>query len=95
MEDATFTYDSRGNLETVTDPKLQLFANVYDDLSRLTDVTTPDNAIALTYDAHSNVLTVDDDDSSLSFAYDGLGRVFTADKRRYRCSIYSPSLVAV
>ena len=79
LEDAFFTYDSRDNLETITDPKPQVITNVFDELSRLTSVTTPDNTITLTYDALSHVLTADDDDSSLSFTYDALDRVDTAN----------------
>ena len=46
----SFTCDTRNNLITTTDPKTQLTTNSYDALNRLTQVSTPDNAIALGYD---------------------------------------------
>ena len=78
-QSATFAYDSRDNLTSVTDPKSQTLAYGYDDLSRLTSITTPDNTIALTFDAADNLTDVSDTDSDLSFTYDGLNRLATAD----------------
>ena len=74
----TFTYDTRDNLEDTTDPKGQLIHRVYDDLSRLTDITTPDNAISIAYDKVGNPTDVTDTDSQVTFTYDGLNRVETA-----------------
>lgn len=74
----TFTYDTRDNLIDTVDPKTQLIHRDYDDLSRLTDITTPDNAIAIGYDKVGNPTDVTDTDSQVTFTYDGLNRVATA-----------------
>ena len=52
---------------------------VYDDLSRLTDITTPNNAIGIAYDKVGNPTDVTDTDSQVTFTYDGLNRVQTAE----------------
>lgn len=72
-----FAYDLRSNLDLTTDPKGQVLDRTYDDLSRLTTITTPDNTITVTYDPAGNPLTVGDTDSLLTFTYDGLNRVAT------------------
>ena len=71
----TFTYDLRDNLIDTVDPKTQLIHRDYDDLSRLTDITTPDNAIGIGYDKVGNPTDVTDADSQVTFTYDGLNRV--------------------
>jgi len=55
----------------------QLISRTYDDLSRLTQIATPDNTITIGYDAVGNSLSVVDNDSSVGFSYDGLNRVET------------------
>ncbi len=77
-QEALLTYDSRDNLFTTTDPKSQLITRTYDDLSRLTDIVTPDNTITVGYDGVGNPTTVTDADSQVVFTYDGLNRVATA-----------------
>ena len=75
---ATFTYDSRDNLVDTVDPKNQLIHRDYDDLSRLTDITTPDNTIGIVYDKVGNPTDITDTDSQVTFTYDGLNRAETA-----------------
>ena len=75
----TFGRDSRDNPTSGTDAKGQLITNTFDDLSRWTQVVTPDNTYTLTYDAAGNRLSASNNDSSLAFTYDGLNRVVTAD----------------
>ncbi len=75
----TFTYDRRDNLKNTTDPKGQLLSRVYDNNSRLTSITTPDNAITIGYDDVGNPTEVTDNDSQVTFTYDGVNRVETAE----------------
>jgi len=56
----------------------QLISRTYDELSRLTQITTPDNTITISYDAVGNPLTVGDNDSLVTFSFDGLNRTLTA-----------------
>ena len=51
--------------------------NIHDDLSRLTEISTPDNNTALTYDSVGNLVAVRDNDSNLVFSYDELDRVMS------------------
>ena len=75
---SVFGYDNRDNLTSSLDAKGQAISAVYDALSRLTQVTTPDDALAFSYDPLGNLLTADDGDSSLVFTYDGLSRPLSA-----------------
>ncbi len=52
---------------------------MYDPLSRLTQVATPDNTLAYSYDPEGNLTAANDNDSALIFRYDPLNRVVTAN----------------
>jgi RHS repeat-associated protein len=75
----SYTYDAMDNLLTVLDPESQLITNTYDDLSRLTQVSTADNTITYSYDDAGNLLSAVDNDSSLLFTWDALNRLETAE----------------
>ncbi len=55
----------------------QLISRTYDDLSRLTTITTPDNTITIAYDAVGKPASVTDNDSEVNGTYDGLNRIVT------------------
>ncbi len=58
-------------------PFHQLISRTYDGLSRLTQITMPDNTITISYDAVGNPTSVTDNDSAVGSTYDGLNRVLT------------------
>jgi RHS repeat-associated protein len=81
----SFDYDSLGNLELTIDAKGQRIERLYDELLRLTTVTTKhtdgttEDTVTFTYDTLGNGLTAADADSNLAFTYDALNRLKTAE----------------
>src|SRR2546426_881726 len=75
-----FGYDTRGNLLTVTNPRLFTTTYQYDAYSRRTNETTPGgNATRITYDRNGKVATRNDANGNLTtYAYDKLNRVTKA-----------------
>ncbi len=56
---SSFTYDNHGNVETATDFLGRVTTYSYDDVNRLTKVTTPDNAATkMDYDLNGNLKSV-------------------------------------
>ena len=74
----TLAYDSLDNLTSTIDRNGQTVTNSYDDLLRVTAITTPDNLLAFSYDAVGKLLNLTDNDSDLTFTYDGINRLVTA-----------------
>jgi len=83
--DTTFGYDNVGRRTTVTNHEGQATTTVYDDLSRVISVTTPDpdagggqtaSVTAYEYDAWSRLTEITDPrDGETVFAYDVLGQL--------------------
>ncbi len=77
----TYTYDSRGNLETTTEARANGLPTTYiiDELNRVADVINPDaSRVHYEYDDASNrTLVRDDNGNETTFEYDGLDRLIT------------------
>jgi YD repeat-containing protein len=56
IRQATFAYDSQGNLYSVTDPENRTTTYSYDSVGRMTGIHRPDSSsLSLTYDKNNNV----------------------------------------
>jgi RHS repeat-associated protein len=75
----TSTFDSGGNLKTLSDARGAQVTNTYDALNRVTQQAYSDETINFTYDTGTNgkgrLTGASDANHSMSWAYDTLGRV--------------------
>ncbi len=71
----TYTYDSNGNLLTLTDPLSHAAQRTFDALNRLIAVTGPAGGVTTTiYDAHDRPVSVTDPNGGVTtYVYDGFG----------------------
>ncbi len=71
----SYTYDSNGNLRSVTDPLNHVTQQSFDALNRLTHSTNSASGITTTsYDSHSRLLsTTDPNGANTTSIYDGFG----------------------
>jgi RHS repeat-associated protein len=71
----TYGYDSNGNQTSIAAPLSRNTGNVYDQLSRLVQVTDPASGVThFGYDANDNLVSVQDPKSlTTSYSYDGFG----------------------
>ena len=71
----SYTYDSDGNVQTITDPNGNISYRSVDALNRLTRTKDAEQNIStITYDSHGRVLTFTDPKSNVtSYVYDGFG----------------------
>jgi RHS repeat-associated protein len=74
-ETTTFTYDSNGNVTSVTDPLSHATARSFDALNRLSTSTDAASGVTTTtYDAHDRPLTITAPNGAVtSYVYDGFG----------------------
>jgi len=85
----TYTYDSAGNLATVSDARNKVTEYTYDDLYRVTDIEYPTdsgNEVSFTYDSCTNgegrLCSVTDATGTTDYDYDALGRVTQVEETR-------------
>ncbi len=73
----TFGYDANGNQTTISAPLTRNTTNVYDELSRLKQITDPGQGITkFGYDANDNLTSVvDPRNLTTSYTYNGFGDV--------------------
>jgi len=74
----SFAYDTRGNLESWTDPAGEVWSYTYDTAGRALSATNPAGAVSTyTYDGDGTLLTHAIDGETTTFAYDALRRLDT------------------
>lgn len=76
-QETVFTYDKVSNLNTITDPRSNLFDEDFDNLDRLVKETDPDSGeTTLAYDERDNLTSVTDArDLETTYVVDGFGDV--------------------
>lgn len=76
---AQYTYDSEGNILSVTDTNGNASSYTYDLIGRLSSVTDPlGNTTTYTYDKNSNLTSITDAELNINtYQYDGLNRLTT------------------
>ena len=72
-----YSYDSRGNISSVTDYETHTTFYTYDTMNRLSTVTQPGSAVTTyTYDTNGNLISVTDaENHETTYTYDDMGRV--------------------
>jgi RHS repeat-associated protein len=74
-----YTYDTGGNIASVTDPAGRTTTYTYDVVNRLTTVTQPGDVITrYAYDSQDNLISVTDaENHATSYIYDDTGRLIS------------------
>jgi YD repeat-containing protein len=72
----TYTYDTHGNLATVTDAEGHVTIYTYDDLDRLVSTDSPDTGIThYSYDESGNLRFKVQNNNTIEYQYDQLSRL--------------------
>ncbi|MFT7880365.1 MAG: RHS repeat-associated core domain-containing protein [Sulfurimonas sp.] len=89
--ETTYTYDDRGNVESITDPRGKVTTFTYDVMDRVTGVSYPDGTTeAFSYDNNGNLLTrAVPTPADHTFTYNGVDKRTGYTSPLYKATTYT------